>query len=165
MSDLKPGRELDALIAEKVMGLSLFDPSPFWGKDHVHGQKHVDRCAICGARTHTESTQSAEVLGLTPTGKLDHWFEPVPLPIYSTDIAAAWQVVDHLTKQDIHLNVIHHDSSAGAFKLPPGWACSITSRERGEIAFGISAPHAICLAALKLVNPECAEGPVDPSPL
>ena len=90
---MKPGRDLDALIAEKVMGSE-------------------NNC-----------------------------------PHYSTDITAAWEVVEKFHKIDVSHTF-------------DGWFCSIdTSDEYGQNgtwshAQGQSAPHAICLAALNVVGEE-----------
>lgn len=94
--DMKPGRELDALIAEKVMG--------FWD---------------------THAAQYGET----------------PVPPYSTDIAAAWQV----TEKFEGVNVLTHKN---------GWQVQLVPRNSKlaydvHIANGTTAAHAICLAALK----------------
>lgn len=69
-----------------------------------------------------------------------------PLPYYSTDIAAAWQVVEKLAKKEI-LFVIDN--------LMPGKSFRVTAHniKRTEFfAYAETAPHAICLAALKAVG-------------
>ena len=88
---MEAGRELDALVAEKVMGLSKddWDPPCFWQhstddceKDSVIGW--MGWCYNCG-------TMVAEV-GVEPR-------------YYSTDIAAAWEVLEKLHGKfyDIHI--------------------------------------------------------------
>lgn len=100
---MKPGRELDALVAEKVMG---------WTE-------------VCG--------YEGEYKG--------YW---KILPKYSTDIAAAWAVVE--------------------LPLFDGWAIGRNASGKWEVfnpwennfvvSVADTAPHAICLAALKAVGYE-----------
>src|SRR5688572_11412393 len=70
---MKPGRELDALVAEKVMGLAWDTFTDDYGE-----QLYVlwDRKKVGGP----------------PAGDL--W----PLPRYSEDIAAAWEVVERVVE-------------------------------------------------------------------
>jgi hypothetical protein len=121
VTELKPGRELDALVAENVMKANKFE-----------GQfiKKVDietKVIIIG----TEWTY----------------------PCYSTNIAAAWEVVEKCPL----FNLTHGENN---------WVCRIglTSKEERAFgseetiteikAYGESAPHAICLAALDAVGME-----------
>lgn len=101
--EMKPGRELDALIAEKVMGMNV-----------QHGRVW---------------SQEGKCLRETD------------LPSYSTDIAAAWEVVEKL--------------KLGL--LPDGdkWIAGQADRaglETSNLCWGDTAPHAICLAALNAVS-------------
>ncbi len=102
MESLKPGRELDALIAEKVMGY----------------QKGI-KIAHTGAQLWT-------------TGGASFSFHP------STDIAAAWEVVERLQRHNI---TISRD-------ITGRWFVKYATID--EVAE--TAPHAICLAALKAVG-------------
>lgn len=114
------GRYLDALIAEKVMGLEslqLLDPK-------VAGYVYPD----------------------------DVWPH---IPDYSTDIAAAWEVVEKLTTSvytSIELEPVAHYkeyTAAISFEVDDGDAVTIA----GPFYFTASSmPHAICLAALKAVG-------------
>jgi len=56
---------------------------------------------------------------------------------YSTDIAAAWEVVDCMATQNWN------------WMLQPGYATFAKADDPGGSAFGCSVQHAICLAALK----------------
>jgi hypothetical protein len=109
---LVPGRELDALVAEMVMGWS-----PVSG----------------GWRTSTGQIRTWESVSGVPG------FKP------STDIVAAWQVVERLREQGLLVNV---DTFANCYD-------AYVFNEAGEeiICFSAvaTAPHAICLAALKAV--------------
>lgn len=116
---MNPGRELDALIAEKVMGLEPWPEQRF--------------------------NERAFKAPIVPFGQ-----EPKPCscPNYSTDIAAAWQVVGRLDGQwtlDGHEGI--------------GWTAKFYSSTGGLDAVVVrvesrapTAPHAICLAALKAVG-------------
>lgn len=61
------------------------------------------------------------------------------VPEYSTDIAAAWQVVEKLTEGEFHLSRCYGG----------GWECELGAP---YISFGETAPLAICLAALEAVG-------------
>lgn len=144
-----PGRELDALIATKVMG---------W--------HYVDRLASGYVGTDTDNNA---------------W---VPLPNYSTDIAAAWLVVERIHERvnssttgtptyldlgcrgvdwwatfgdlphtiDEHSVYIHADFYEDYFLDDP--PAEINIGDIRKMAIGETAAHAICLAALKIVTKE-----------
>lgn len=110
MSDeLKPGRELDALIAHKVMGLE------------VHN--------------------GFEVVG---EGAFRAPSRAFPVKRYSTDIAAAWEVVDSLRSrfEGFYWNL--NETYDGMW--------TVNFWPKGSELNGDTAPHAICLAALKAVG-------------
>ena len=120
MSGLIAGRELDALVAEKVMGFSE-------------------------VMTHTELKPGKNFM-LTEEGVvLDFSFERW-LP--STDIAAAWEVVEKIKQPDIRVEI---ETPFGW----PHWACRFY---RGPDVLGGSggetAPLAICRAALAALDTE-----------
>jgi hypothetical protein len=126
---MKPGRELDKLIAERVMGQTV-------------GRKNFDGF---GGR-------AGDPIILTPGGPYN-WEE---CPDYSTDIAAAWEVVEKLLAEpgkgfEIsvgHMFKRHKDKSETKY-----WECFIEDeKERRFIEEADTAPHAICLAALKAVG-------------
>jgi hypothetical protein len=97
---MKPGRELDVLVAKQVMGI---DP------DYDEGIYYFEGYA-----------------------------DPKP---YSTDITAAWEVVEKFNRRYLEL------IKDGRYK------CCLDSRNLESLcAFADTAPHAICLAALKAVE-------------
>lgn len=113
---MKPGRKLDALVAEKVMGFQ------------------VDSFGYC----------------VSQKGKIEE-----ELPYYSTDIAAAWEIIPKLRDRRIHV------------KLECGGLCDVwtvelfhwgvfkdtfTNDNPRTKSSSQSAPHAVCLAALKAVG-------------
>lgn len=60
---------------------------------------------------------------------------------YSTDIAAAWEVVDKLKSRAELIQIIF-------YPLDGTWQCSL----RNVVENAKTAPHAICLAALKAIE-------------
>lgn len=106
---MNPGRKLDALVAEKVMGWALSNKESI--KD---GLIYTDR-------------------GWTSA-----------YPSYSTDIAAAWEVVEKFRwaepelswNDETHSWIVHFQKG-----MYSGYANSAET-----------APHAICLAALKAIG-------------
>lgn len=122
---MKPGRELDVLIAEKVMG---------WTKI-----RHFDNPfeSLPGARKY---------FGVAPRGGKSMRGGEVeqPIPSFSTDIAPAWMVLEALRARDpesfFTLSFVHEASlklSGTVYKT-----------------VGSSDAHAICLIALKAVGVE-----------
>lgn len=108
-------RELDALVAEKVMGLG----------SQWTVQQQPDGTFV-------------------PTGEV--WYE---CPEFSTDIAAAWQVVEWMRKW--------HDRGLIFKVFPVGfqfdYSAVFQSRDNEQWdAQAETAPLAICLAALKVVG-------------
>lgn len=134
IDELKAGRELDALVAEKVMGWEVCNsergapPRKTWDKNTI--------AMSC------------------------------PIPHYSTDIAAAWEVLCKFKRNnpwecgDILL-VWGNYGEDGAPKAPHGqicypqklaWLCRIENEKGEYVGIAESAPLAICLAALKAVG-------------
>jgi len=117
MKNPKPGRELDALIAEKVMGLDVI-----WDTDEPVTPIYNCNCALGGEyKKHTHYKA---------------------IPCYSTNIAAAWGVLEQFTS----VQCLEKDAE--------GWYCGIWDVDSMTMVHALrkTAPHAICLAALKAVN-------------
>lgn len=111
---MKPGRELDALVAEKVMGQTA-DVRERWRGNCLCGRSET--CAVCS------------------------W----PLS-YSTDIAAAWEVVEKLDLLALYsLEGCEGEWTVRKYYNNDEW-------DEWDDTDGVSAPHAICLAALKAVG-------------
>ncbi|MFL5731838.1 MAG: BC1872 family protein [Chloroflexia bacterium] len=134
------GRALDLLVAEHVMGWPApmyitdeeFDPArPIYGwlecpADHEHG----DACSRwqCGKHSY------------------------YPPPAYSSDIAAAWTVVEALGLSGFRLQQMDDKTWSSGFRLPgrgSGGRVDAEGHARAK-----TAPLAICLAALKVVGVE-----------
>lgn len=103
---MQASRELDALVAEKVMGLE-----PWPGK-----------------------------AGCFKAPIVLHYQTPKPClpPEYSTDIAAAWQVVEKM-QETCEVSIEQKGT---------GWKVYFDAEWRGAE----TVPHAICLAALEAVG-------------
>lgn len=123
---MKSGRELDALIAEKVMGLI-----PWPEQDPKWECKAFTAPVIFGYQT----------------------LKPCIPPNYSTDIGVAWQVIDKI--QEIAYPVCIEFNSdkwhcAGYLKNHDSTGAVANPLTR-YFSFSAETPaHAICLAALKL---------------
>lgn len=127
---MKTGRELDALIAEKVMGLSL---------------AHMPDARDSKSGVIVSEISDSDVYFWD--GRERDWS---PIPNYSTDVAAAWEVVEKFKSKKIEFALIRDVSIWQASfqwndSFPYHWDCI-------EWVDGETAPHAICLAALKAVG-------------
>lgn len=131
------GRELDAEVAEKVMGLV-----------RCQGSQHK----LGGRAEGWECWAQAD----SPTRGGE-------LPSYSTDITDAWKVVEQFQLQAKlgHMFVLRcapwEDYSRSSWEVGQvrplnGWWGAATE-EGGLYSFAPTAPLAICLAALKAVTP------------
>lgn len=109
-----PGRKLDALIAEKVMGYP----------DKLKADKYDNVYRKSG----------------------DSWIATA-IPNYSTEIAAAWEVVEKMRLQGFFTSVTDLSLDSGI----EDWSWSFVDIKTGSRRYNGrgTAPHAICLAALK----------------
>ena len=120
---MKPGRELDALVAEKVMGLTVC---------------RNEACEGC----------DSDMWMLDGT----IWSRD-PLTHYSTDISAAWEVVEKVRSEGQRIDL---------WDGPSGWRVRFATESRAHRppvpCASESVAHAICLAALKAVGYEVDDG-------
>lgn len=129
-----PGRELDAEVAEKVMGMVWCKCSKWHGawETYTVGDEYC-KCDECG--------------------------DSVPYPMkYSTDISAAWEVVEKLRKDGIMILLQSDDDGYTVANnydgvILQGWE---EAKKNFDVCWWSSntAPHVICLAALKAVGYE-----------
>lgn len=124
---MKPGRDMDALVAVKVMG---------W--------------KFCWGFTRCPDLQS-DRWAVDPLGH-ERFFREIPR--YSTNISAAWKVLTHLQFTHWRIEVYRIQESEE-------WGCSLSQQPFRSVLKDIdvcvtagSAPHAICLAALKATGHE-----------
>lgn len=109
---MKPGRDLDALVNEKIFRII-----------------------------------SLKVREGNPAGMKPGW--PDNIPHYSTDISAAWGVVENMCIVDVaQVRKINENGKEEVF-----YSCKIVT-EMCKVfkEYGNTAPHAICLAALRAVG-------------
>lgn len=122
---LQPGRELDALIAEKVMGYkNVFSLCP--------------RCR----GVLTEGLFTAAYGCFKCQWSINYSEDPILAKKYSTEISAAFEVVEKTKLLKNYLLYQYEDI----------WVIQDHS-ERG-FCEGTTAPHVICLAALKAIGVE-----------
>lgn len=114
---MNPGRELDRLVAEKVM-------------DGIRFQAHSILAVDVSAKTFT--------LG----GDWEY-------PRYSAEISAAWEVIEKL-RPELCIEIMPWGDNYHVRVL------SVTLEQKSRASYR-SAPHAICIAALKAVGHEFKE--------
>ena len=124
---MNPGNELDALVAERVMGCDL-EPNEPCGTSLSH-------CPY----DKSEHTRFF-LTGLASSG--------TPKP-YSTDISAAWEVVEKLGS-NCSISYRPRGKHIAAFDIQITALCPLGV----ATGFGRTVPYAICLAALKAVGYE-----------
>ncbi len=125
MADALPnGRDLDALVAEKVMGWIGIEKKPI---------------ANAFGQTVLEDYVGQPSIGAT---------QPVLVPRYSTMIQEAWKVADKLRGEVQFVAVISGKGPQGA----QPWICKINREGSFLEERADTAPLAICLAALKGVG-------------
>jgi len=118
---MKPGRELDALVAEKVMGWKkvMFHGLPIWSNPKHQGYPII-----------------------IPAGSNIH-------PPYSTDIGAAWEVVQSIKSM-----------SSEPYADPWNRFCiefADLNDDFGAALWNVN-PKTICMAALETVLDPCRHG-------
>jgi len=113
------GRELDALIAEKLLGFEVC-------RNEKGGWS-------LGRPDYWDDRGSSELLN--------------PLPSYSDDGAAVWDVVAWATNQRLEMKI-----GRAPGRSESSWSCWFERDGTHFYAEGETAPHAICLAALKAIE-------------
>ena len=112
------------------------------------------------ANRHTDALIAAKVLRLAPCPDVPGTFyppralanlSPIPSPPrrYSTDIGAAWQVVEDLIGAGYQVGVF---ITPVAQRSSGMWTCAIADGNGGAKAAAETAPLAICRAALSLTG-------------
>lgn len=109
---MKAGRELDDLVAEKVLGWEHIDLGPIDGIRWKNGDRIIES---------------------------EHPFR------YSTDIAAAWEILENLVGRGFEFSIQGGGDSESVVAFGRG-------RGAAEVVRGEAFPHAICLAALAAVG-------------
>lgn len=129
------GRELDALVAEKVMGCRV----QHWSGYNSPGTYRCG-CGVVCAYPHGVKDREGQLDG--------------DLAYYSTDIAAAWEVVEKLRERGLHLDINNRQACDGVDDMGGAWWAEFASADYavGGQAFADTAPLAICRAALAAVG-------------
>ena len=117
---------LDALVAEKVMGWTWYKPPA-----HLH---------LLSYWTDGVERQDAQSVTLPHECTKGTWSP-------SSSIAAAWEVVEKFSDPE-------HGSFVDLWRRSDGWHCEIRSDTGNGFSAesGLTAPLAICLAALKAIG-------------
>jgi hypothetical protein len=133
IDEMPAGREMDALVAEKVMGNKL--EYGCFVDDRYADDCVTDICDCAIAESlHKEKDKFPD--------KCQYWRELDPLP-YSTDIAAAWEVLNKFTHKEPCINYLND------LWNPVGWHCHIDGHHTEGCD---TAPLAICRCALKVAG-------------
>lgn len=135
-----PGRELDALIAEKVMGCKLAKREDLLKTDinqteYEFIRKHKPEFwCDCVDKTHEQTDDYG----------IGYWLKQ-----YSTDIKAAWEVVEKM--KELAIAVDPYDKSPYCTEPWNTFATTLSNLhdEHFQRAFWNVSPLNICLAALK----------------
>lgn len=119
-NNMKPGQEMDALVAEKVMGWTIYDP-----------------------RENPEYYEPGGRVYGQPVGRIDDVAREIPK--LSTDIGAAWMVVEKMREMGKYVSVECY--SGKSHEIFP-YICDIEDTATNAK----TAPWAICVAALREVS-------------
>lgn len=139
VDELTPGRETDALIAERILGWRK-RPGPAY--DHL-GPTPVNLVLI----PPTISDEDLERGAYWPrAGEVKPWYACLP---WSTSIVYAWELVEHFQRQLLAL-VVQPYLPYYAGEVATGYRVSIRPSHNVELNYAThdKAPMAICKAAL-----------------
>lgn len=132
------GRGLDKEVATRITGWS-------WP---------ADRCPVCGWPFGASGGCAPGDCSMRPAPKVP---EAEKFPRYSTDIAAAWEIVERLQRDAIpsHQRLYFQLEQVHVAKERRIWRAVFSNAApkygRGE---AMTAPHAVCLAALAVPSSE-----------
>jgi hypothetical protein len=144
IDEMPAGREMDALVAEKVMGEKLCAGVEAWA-------------AVSGAICHGLLDGPNHINPTQPYRQDGRWTFAM-VPTYSTDIAAAWQVFERLMdiadEQNGRAKRIIWNTPFCLFRGEALWYVAYDYEHCEEAGRGDTAALAICRAALKAVGVE-----------
>ncbi len=150
---LPAGRELDALVAEKVMGYEVKPLSAWPDKYPSREDRSKLVRSVWMVRDAMNPICFIEGNPRSPkVGDSDGHWSPCDIPSYSTSIAAAWEVVEKLTKIfGLTMTRLPNDDSweISIYRLNEDGDYMATA---DDIVSAATAPLAICRAALKAVS-------------
>ena len=141
---MKPGRELDALVAEKVMGCKL----AYQALSELHTGRIINPKEItyCGCK---ESPHGNDGSGLN-----DFDAGPPSLYRYSTDIKAAWDVIIQVWKKTGKWILVAPNYDGSKWQAYHSTECADPDWGDFYEVSDKSPEHAICRAGLKAVGVE-----------
>jgi len=132
--NMEAGRELDALVAERVMGRKWYTMvTPGGERSMMHEPGHV-------------LIYLTEKYGLVPGRTEIGFVDMSSIPAYSTDIGAAWEVVERLLEMG-HYFSLHPN----CFYQPPVWGVHLDVL---GVVRANTLPLAVCRAALAIWRAE-----------
>ena len=140
VDEMPAGQELDALVAKRVMGLPPEKWYPPCGLYHQTDDAEFDKGYGWSGWCYTCGTSIKDVPSLPPC--------------YSTNIAAAWQVLEKMYAQTPHAKVLRiwkwDAFQDGRVHHRGPWACQYGEGHHFE--YGDTAPLAISRAALRAIE-------------
>ena len=139
-------RELDAEVAEKVMGTTLRFECDTYKIGYCDGVNKV-RCGACGQRGHGNCYGNG--VGAIMLKCADN----CPSPSYSEDISAAFLVVEKMRERGFQFELIRFCDDQWRARF-----CDRTYVIDGVAASVDSAPEAICRAALAALGAGKGQG-------
>jgi hypothetical protein len=145
---MNAGRELDALVAEHITHFRRQDECETFAAGRCNGTK-ITYCGACGKTGHGSCFGRI----YAPGGEVQIQCEErgCSVPYYSTDIAAAWIVLEEVRKRGFAVTISTWDTSRE-------WRAEFdgitTDRLAHGCVFAKTAPEAICVAALKALGVE-----------
>jgi hypothetical protein len=150
---MKAGRELDALIAEKVMGWKPRQSKHgYWNLDGPNGEHFTD----IDRRDYTAQYDKETGQKVQQAPWWEYFWDEIPF--YSTNIADAWEVVEKLGRWrgfDFMLVMPNPEQTFHLHTYEAGWyEATNDGPERRVVSDADTAPLAICIAALKAVSQE-----------
>lgn len=126
INGMEAGKALDALVAQRVMGLT---PCPHWAYSSM-------------MRVQASWMKTADC----PHASDECFWAKHPAE-YSRNIAAAWIIVDHLRQTGWRTSLFSHYSHGP--DRPFEWGCNfVNGIERNVVSYGPAAPLAICRSSL-----------------
>lgn len=150
LDELKPGVELDRLVAEKVMGWESFTMGYWDTAQRNHYPYHE-------SERQTELEGWLETVGFPEL--VGHYFIDVESDFFtavgnwkpSIDIACAWRVIEYLREKGFTIYLFYNTESEGSYLWRVGFRSDQVWPPTGEAE---TAPLAICIAALKVMENE-----------
>ena len=144
---MKAGRELDALVAEKVMGWKPRQSKHgYWNLDGPNGEHFTD----IYRRDYTAQYDKETGQKVQQAPWWEYFWDEIPF--YSTNIADAWEVVRKM-------GMVLIENSGEAFGKLDEWNVQFVGHDKEGEPHWVSESAetvelAICLAALKAVSQE-----------